>query len=171
MLNNIYIQNIIRFIALVLVQIIVLDNINFNGYVNPYLYVYFILLLPIEIPRWLLLIASFILGSVIDMFSHTPGMHASASVMMAFSRPFLIKSLSARGDYDAGTTPGIADLGFRWFFVYSLVLVLIHHLVLFYLEVFRFSNFFDTLLRAFYSVAFTIVLIILSQFLFYKTRK
>lgn len=170
-MNNIYIQNIIRFIALVLVQIIVLDNINFNGYVNPYLYVYFILLLPIEISGWLLLISSFILGSVIDMFAHTPGMHASASVMMAFSRPFLIKSLSARGDYDAGTKPGIADLGFRWFFVYSLVLVLIHHIVLFFLEVFRFSNFFDTLLRSLYSVAFTIVLIILTQFLFYKSRK
>lgn len=170
-MNNVYLKNIIRFIVLVVLQVIVLDRINFQGFVNPYLYIYFILLLPIDIPKWVLLVSAFLLGLAVDMFSHTPGMHTAATVMMAFSRPFVIKSLSSRGDYEPGIAPGIAEMGFNWFFVYSLVLIFIHHVYLFYLEVFRFSNFFDTLMRAIYSVIFTLILVVLSQFLFYKPKR
>jgi hypothetical protein len=170
-MNNVYLKNIIRFVVLVVIQVIVLDRINFNGFVNPYLYIYFILLLPIDVSKWVLLLSAFLLGSAIDMFSHTPGLHASASVMIAFIRPFLIRNLSIRGEYEPGLTPGISELGFNWFFIYALVLVFIHHIFLFYLEVFRFSNFFDTLLRAIYSILFTMILVIISQFLFYKNKR
>ncbi|MEZ5198817.1 MAG: rod shape-determining protein MreD [Bacteroidales bacterium] len=163
-----YINNIVRFIGLILLQVLILDNINFGGYVNPYLYVYFILLLPFEISGWLLLISSFLLGLGVDVFSGTPGMHAFASVLMAFFRPAVVKSIGSKREYEAGMSPCIKDLGFQWFFVYSLILILIHHLALFYLEVFRFSGFFNTFLRAIYSVIFTLVLVILTQFLFYK---
>lgn len=165
---NIYIKNIIRFVVLILLQVLILDNINFGGHVNPYLYVYFILLLPFETSGWLLLISSFLLGFGVDVFSGTLGMHAFSSVLMAFFRPVVIKSISSKKDYEAGMSPCIKDLGFQWFFVYSLILILIHHLALFYLEVFRFSDFFNTFLRAIYSVIFTLILVILTQFLFYK---
>ena len=170
-MNNVYLKNIIRFFVLILVQVFILNNIRLGGYINPYLYVYFILLLPFETPKWLLLLSAFFLGLGVDFFSDTMGMHAAASVLMAFSRPLVLKSISSRREYEQGIKPSISDLGFRWFFTYSLILISIHHLLYFYLEVFRTTEFLSTLYRTLISVVFTILLVILTQVLFYKKNK
>jgi len=160
--------NIIRFIILVGLQVLILENINLRGYINPYLYVYFILLLPFETPGWLLLIASFLMGFSIDTFVGTMGIHTAASVLMAFARPLIIKAIPSRKEFEPGMKPSISDLGFLWFFTYSLLLVFIHHFALFYLEVFSFTDFFNTLLRVLLSSIFTILLVIIAQYLFFK---
>ena len=86
-----YTKNIIRFVVLILVQVLVLNHINFFGYLDPYLYVLFILMLPFEIPGWMLLISAFLLGLGIDLFSGTSGIHTAASVFMAFCRPAMLR--------------------------------------------------------------------------------
>lgn len=160
--------NIIRFLILVFLQVFILENINLRGYINPYLYVYFILLLPFETPGWLLLISSFVLGFSIDTFLGTLGIHTASSVLMAFSRPLVIKAIPSRKDFEPGMKPSISDLGFLWFFSYSLILILVHHLALFYIEVFRFTDFFNTFLRVVISSFFTLLLVIIAQYLFFK---
>ena len=170
-MSNIFLKNIIRFFVLILLQVLILNKINLGGYINPYLYVYFILLLPFEISGWLLLISSFLLGFGVDVLSGTLGMHAAASVFMAFFRPAIIKSIASGKEFEAGMQPSIGDLGFRWFFTYALILIFIHHFALFYIEVFRFSDFFSTLQRVLYSTGFTLILVIITQYLFYKPSK
>jgi len=169
-MNNIIFKNIIRFIILVLIQVFVLNNIRINGYINPYLYILFILLLPFETPGWLLLLSSFFLGLSIDIFAHTPGMHASASVFMAFSRPIVVRFISGTKGVESGMAPGIKDMGFQWFFLYSLILILLHHLLFFYLEVFRFNEFLQTLYRALLSTLSTLTLVLLVEYLFMKRK-
>ena len=170
-MSNNFLGNIIRFFVLIFLQVLILNNINFGGHINPYLYIYFILLLPFEVPGWLLLISSFILGFSIDIFSGTLGMHTASSVLMAFVRPVIIKSIGSSKEFESGMQPSIHDLGFRWFFTYSLILIFIHHLALFYIEVFRFSGFFSTFQRVIYSTIFTVILVIITQYLFYKPSK
>ncbi len=165
-MNSILIKNIVRFIVLVLIQVFVLNNIRINGYINPYIYVLFILMLPFETKGWVLLVSSFFLGLSIDMFSHTLGMNAAAAVFMAFCRPVVIRLLSGSKGIEPGMQPGIKDMGFRWFFLYAFILILIHHLLLFYLEVFRLNEFLDTFYRALMSTAASLVLILLVQYLF-----
>ena len=156
---------------LVLFQVAILNNIEFGGYVNPYFYIVFILLLPFETPKWLLLVSAFILGLLVDMFSDTVGLHAAACVLMAYCRPWVLSAVSSKQEYELGIQPIIRDLGFRWFFSYALILVIIHHLLLFYLEVFGFSEFSQTLMRASFSIIFTMLLIILSQYIMYRPKK
>src|SRR6056297_4336346 len=91
---------IISFILLLTLQILVLNNIQLSGFINPYLYVLFILILPFETPKWMLLLLAFILGMVVDLFSHTPGMHTSATVFMAFLRPYVLEFFSPRDGYE-----------------------------------------------------------------------
>lgn len=170
-MNKGYFKHIIRFIFLVLFQVLVLNNIQLGGYLNPYFYVLFILLLPFETPRWLLLISAFFLGFAVDIFENTMGINVAASVLMAFLRPYVIQMISSEKEYEPGLEPGIKDLGFSWFISYSSILVFVHHFALFYLEVFRFSEFFTTFYRVLASTVFTMVLIILSQYLFYKQKK
>ena len=86
MINNIIRYSVILTI-LILLQVLLFNNIQFSGYVNPYVYVMFILILPVEIPSWLLLLLSFMTGIVIDLFSGTPGMHSSATVLAVLYVP------------------------------------------------------------------------------------
>ena len=169
MINNIVI-NLFRFVVLVLFQSVILNNIQLGGFVNPYLYVLFILLLPFETPKGLLLFMAFLLGLSVDMFANTMGIHASASVFMAFCRPYILKLVAPRDGYEAETTPTIKSLGLRWFLVYSTFLIFLHHIFLFFIEVFRFSEFFMTVGRVVLSSCLTIVLVLLSQYLFYKSK-
>ena len=153
---------------LVFFQILILNNIQFSGYITPYFYIYFILLLPFETPRWLLLSSAFLLGITIDIFSNTPGLNAAACVMMAFIRPFIISSISSGTEFMMGTHPSLKNQGLKWFAYYSVILVLSHHFVLFYLEIFRFTEFFQTLLRVLLSTAFSLLLVFISEYLFYS---
>jgi rod shape-determining protein MreD len=163
MINDI-ISNIIRFIILVLVQVLILNNIQLGGYINPYLYVLFILLLPIETPKWLILFLSFFIGIGVDMFSNTMGLHAAASVFMGFCRPYLLKVLAPREGYATETKLSLKSMSLRWFLTYGGILVFLHHLFLFYTEAFRFTEFFHTLLRVILSSFFSILLIIICQY-------
>ena len=87
----IVVQNIISFILLVLVQVLALNNIQFLGYINPYIYILFILSLPVRLPQWITLLLGFVLGLTIDTFSNTMGTHAFATVLIAFLRNGIIK--------------------------------------------------------------------------------
>ena len=165
MLNDV-LKNIVRFVLLVLVQVLLLNNIQLSGYINPYLYVLFILMLPFEIPGWLLLLVSLATGLTIDMFTNTAGMHAGATVFLGFLRPYLLRLIAPRDGYEFGTFPSIKHLGFSWFITYAAILIFFHHLALFYLEVFRLSEFFRTFFRAFASSIFTLALVIVTQYLF-----
>jgi hypothetical protein len=117
------------------------------------------------------LISSFILGLSIDFFSNSTGLHAAASVFMAFMRPTVIKVVGAPAEYEDHLIPGIRDMGMRWFLVYSLFLTMLHQLALSLLESFSFAEAGIILLRMLLSSIFTLVLIILVEYLFMNKRK
>lgn len=162
------IRIILRFVLLVMVQVLVLNRIRLGGYLNPYVYVLFLLLLPFEMPGWALLATAFFLGLSIDMFTDTPGMHAAACLFLAFCRPFVLRLTAPREGYENNTLPTLFNQGLRWFITYAGILVFLHHLLLFYVEVFRLSEFFSTLLRVILSTLLTLSIIVLTQYLFYK---
>ncbi len=149
------IKFVILFILLLLAQLLLFNNIQFSGYVNPYVYIMFIIVLPIGLPSWTVLLISFFTGLTVDAFTGTFGVHTAATVMAGFVRPYLLSLNVTHEAYSPQTTPSIKNYGLRWFIIFTLMMVLIHHLTLFYVEVFRFSGFFRTLLRALLSTIFT----------------
>jgi rod shape-determining protein MreD len=123
----------------------------------------FIILLPVEIPSWLLLLLSFVTGMTVDFFSGSPGMHSSATVLAGFVRPYILRVVSPRDGYNPGSDPSMLTYGFAWFLTYTFLIVLVHHTALFYLEVFRLTDFFRTLWRVFLSSIFSITFILLIE--------
>ena len=164
----IIIRNIVRFLVVILFQVLVMDNVMINGYMIPYIYLLFILLMPFETPRWMQLVMGFLLGMGIDLFLNTPGMHTAATVLIAFIRPYLLNLLAPRDGYDSDSFPRIHYYGFLWFLKYTLIIVVIHHLVLFYLEVFQLKDFLSTLLRVILSSILSTSTIILSQYFVFR---
>ena len=162
---------IIRFVVLVLLQVLVINHIRLGGYVHPYIYLVFIMLLPFSTPKWQLLVLGFALGLTVDLFTGTPGLHAGATTLMAFTRPSIIKLVSGNIKFENITEPNLGQLGGLWFFRYTLFLVLIRHFALFFLESFSFRLFGQVLLRILLSVPVSIFLIMMIMFIFKSEKK
>jgi hypothetical protein len=169
--SRVILFNVLRFFLLILLQVLILNNIYLGGLISPYFYIYFILLLPYDVPGGLLLLFGFLLGAGVDIFTNTLGLNTSATLAMAFARPYVIRWISSGPDSLIGDSPSLKNQGLKWFLYYSLSLILVHHFVLFYLEVFRFSEFFMTFLRMTLSAAFTLLLVMTSEYLFYPRNK
>jgi rod shape-determining protein MreD len=163
------IQHLVRFSFLLLLQVVVFNHIQWNGYVNPYIYILFILLLPVETPRVLLLSLGFVIGILVDMFGDSGGLHAAATVAMAYVRPSILRLISPRDGYEAETPLSPYFLGLKWFLTYLALSTLTHHFVLFFLEVFRFSEFFITLFKVLLNTAISVSLMVMGQYLFSRS--
>ncbi len=155
------------FVGLVLTQVLFLNQVQISGFVNPYIYILFILLLPLNAPRYVVLLGGFFVGLSVDIFSNTLGIHAFASVFIAFLRPLIVRAITDREE-DRSDYPGLIQNGFSWFLYYTALMVFLHHSVLFFIEVFTFSDFFGTLYRIILSSLFSIFVIVLSQFIVFR---
>jgi len=163
-MNNVVFNMVLRFFALILVQVLILNNINFLGYINPYVYILFIILYPVKNNRTLFIFLSFLLGLCIDFFMDSGGVHAGASVFIAYIRPPVLK-FSFGTIYEHQTIKfAQTELGQR--LIYFSILTVIHHLVMFSLEIFNISNIILILQKTLFSSIFTILLCLLITVLF-----
>jgi rod shape-determining protein MreD len=162
----------LSFGVLVLLQALVLDNIprQTQSTINPIIYPYFLLILPVVISRWALLLIAFALGLSVDIFLDTLGLHAAATVLIAYLRPGLITLTTQKGGFEAGDEPRVKTFGIQWFFVYSFILLLCHHTVYFLLESFSFKDIGHTFLKVLVSVSISLLLLILLEYLFYSKK-
>lgn len=168
-MNNLILSNSVRFFLLLFLQVLILNNINFLGYINPYLYVLFLVLFPFNANRSLFLVLSFLLGLGIDVFEDSGGIHAAACLVAAFIRPYILR-FSFGVSYDHQNIK-FSSTPFGARFTYVGLLVLVHHFVLFLLEFFTFAHVFLILKKTVLSGIFTILLIFLSLTLFSRKSR
>ena len=150
---------IFQFILLVLVQVLLLNNIHFLGFVNPYLYILFLIVFPLNAPRPLFLIVAFLLGFIVDIFTDTLGIHAFATVFTAFVRPHILGMYIPRDNHDY-ELPSMVNFGEVVFIKYAVTMVLTHHLVLFLMEAFSFSSFGFLFLKIILNSILTLILLL-----------
>ena len=166
MLNNELITNALRFVVLVFIQVLLLNNINLAGFINPYIYILFILLYPLDGNRALLIFSSFLLGLSIDIFQGSGGVHAAASVFAAYIRPVVLKySFGVSYEYNSVK---ISTSSPTEKFAYLTSIVLFHHLVMFSIEIFSFNHMVLLLKSTLFSGIFTLVIIYGNLILFNK---
>jgi rod shape-determining protein MreD len=170
-MSNIYLKNIVRFVFLILLQVFLLNKMNLSGYINPYGYVLFILLLPVHVNKSSLLILAFLTGLTIDVFGNTLGLHAAATVLMAFARPGVINLFFGNVEFTGDDEPNLSLIGVLGFLRYTLVLVFIHHTLLFFLEIFSFAGFPDTVYRILLSTLVTTLVIMIIVLIFSRRSK
>lgn len=165
------ILSFIYFFLYLLVQVLIFKKLVLFNTSFCFLYVAFILLLPIDTNNLVLMLAAFLLGFGIDIFYDSLGIHALSLVMVGYARNYWLNSITPQGGYDAGDGPTLAVNGFQWFLVYSLPLVFLHHTILFFVEAGGFSMFWFTMLKVISSVCFTMIVIILLQYLSSDRRR
>ena len=168
-MNSVLAVNIVRFVLLLLVQVLICNHINFFGYINPYIYIIFIFLFPIREERLILLLASFLLGMMIDLFSDSGGVHAAAAVSLAYVRPILLKSSFGMLYEHQSIKFSTTEIGSL--ITYISLGTVVHHLILFSLEIFNISNILLILQKTLFSSIFTIILSLLIIILFSRNKK
>jgi len=168
-MTNFFSIHTIRFVVLLLIQVLLLSHINFMGYLNPYPYILFVLLFPIKNNRMLFILLSFLLGLLIDIFLDSGGIHAAACVTIAFIRPVALKySFGALYEHQ---TVKFSNADFVQRITYISILTIIHHLVLFLLEIFNFSRILLVLKHTLFASILTIILCLLITIIFSGTNK
>ena len=164
MINQIPV-NLLRFVLLLLAQALIFSNINFSAFVNPYVFPLFILLLPFETPRWLLMLIGFFAGLALDVFLGSIGMHAAACVLIGYLRPFLISIITPKGT-EFEISPNVYSQGLTWFVVYLGVATTVYLGFYFLIEEATFRNFFLLLLKMVLSVVMSVAFMLIFLFLF-----
>lgn len=157
MINTI-LRGLLYFVVFVLIQILILNNIHFFRIATPFLYLYFIIKLPVGTSQTQVVFFSFLIGLVIDIFSNTPGMHAAACSLAGFSRELLIHFFMGK-DLPEGIYPSYHTFGIGGFFRYALAFVMLHHIALFLLESLTFFDPLFLAIRILASVVMTMLLV------------
>ena len=166
---NDVVKYIILFIALIFVQVVVLNNILFFGYINPLLYILFVIIYPLKRDRGLFLLLSFLLGLCIDFFVNSGGINASAILFIAYIRLPLLKGLLNKSEIDFPVFD-INKLPFLKLLSYIAILTLTHHFIVYSLEYFKLNAIITIFSRTFFTSIFTIILIIFSLLLMNKGK-
>ncbi|MDB4213071.1 rod shape-determining protein MreD [Flavobacteriaceae bacterium] len=161
-------RNILTALLLIIAQTIIFNNINLFGYLNPFIYIIFIIYYPIKNDRIFFIFISFIIGLLIDIFSDTLGLHAAASVTIAYLRPLILKI--SFGLAYIHQVIKFKNIDFKNKLIYISLLSIIHHAVLFSLEIFDFSKLLFSIDKVIMSSFFTISLCFLFSYLF-KTNE
>ncbi len=159
-----------RFFLLLLLQVLVFKQLSLTGpgfnYVQILIYPLFILLLPLDLSKSWLLLIGFVLGISVDMFYDSPGVHASATVLTAFARPYILLVLEPRGGYKVNAHPTIAEFGSSWFLRYSGILMAIHLFAYFSAEALQWSALLMITLKTIVSLIASMLMISLYMLIF-----
>lgn len=171
-MNNI-VANILRFLGLLVIQVIVCQHINLFGYMSPALFLLALFLLPLELPLSLQYLIGFATGFVVDAFAHTLGVSSFACTLMMFLRPYVVRMLNGSNNNKFENIdrpePGAKD--FSWVLLYTLILTSIYQIVAVLLETMSFKNFGHTLLVILGNIVFSVFVILCVEYIFYQRTK
>ena len=160
-----------HFLLLLAAQVLLLDKICLWGYLTPMLYLLFVLTLPFQTPRWLVVLLGFAIGFGVDCFSGIMGVHAAATTLIAFMRPMIINLIPYNATLEEYQRPILWDMHLGWFLGYSLLSTFIHQIAFQFIEAFSLSNFFHIIWISIANSIFTTLCILVVQCLFYNNSK
>ncbi|KUO68638.1 MAG: hypothetical protein APF83_09090 [Lutibacter sp. BRH_c52] len=168
-MNNIALNNTIRFISLLFLQVFILNHVNIFGYINPMVYIAWVFLYPVRKTRALFLILSFLLGISIDFFSDSGGINAFAITFIAYFRLPILMAVLRKSDLDYGQF-NLKTISANKIILFISILTIIHHFIVFSLEYFSFIELLNIISRTVLTSIFTILISFLGITLFTKRK-
>lgn len=159
-------KQLIQAVLIYLIQVLVFRTTSLWDVAACFIYVGFLIQLPFYIPRLSLLFITFAYTFSIDFFFNTPGVHTSAALLIMYVRPSVIKLLSPQGGYESVESVNIYNMGIQWHAAYAFILIFIHTTLVFLIESLGSMSFGTTLMKIFCTSIFTLIAVLLYQFLF-----
>ena len=159
-------RHILSFIMLGGLQVLILNGLDINSYVNPQVFILFLLLLPVNTEIWICILLGFITGGIVDGLANTYGIHAFAGTALGYFRYFYIKYTLDKEEIERDMTPNIRNMPRSWHLFYILISTILYHCLVFFLESFTFTGLGSLTLKAFSSGLIAVGIMLLVGFLF-----
>ncbi|MFT5164816.1 MAG: hypothetical protein ACI8P3_000039 [Saprospiraceae bacterium] len=168
-MSNVVMTNLLRVLALVFIQVLILKDINIGGqsfnYINIIIYPLFLILLPLRTPHAVLVLLGFLIGIFVDAFYDTYGVHASAAVFAGFIRPYILTIFAPKGGYNINYSPTKRRFGLNWFLTYCSTMLFLHLFFYFSVDAFTFYFIDEILLRTISTFIISMLIILIYIFL------
>lgn len=162
------IYSVLVFVVYLMLQVLLFDNMVLFGTAFCFIYIGFILLLPLEVSTVLLIAIGFFTGLSIDVFYNSLGVNAASATLVAYLRPYWLATITPSAGYEDVQTPSLKVMGFGWFITYALPLIFLHHITLFFIEAGAMYHFGLIFKKTFFSSLFTFTILVIGQNLFYS---
>ena len=163
-------STLLKFLLIALVQILLLNNIKIFGYIEPMFYIWFIILLPNNFPKWLVMLLGFLMGLTIDVFSAQVGFHTATAIFTATIKPLMLSWFT--NNFDINTfSPSAKEMGFANYLGFVSLMVFVHSLIFICIDTFSFSYMGQLLLTILFSSIVNIILIMVCDSLFIRSQK
>jgi len=157
------IKLIMSYLLVLIAQIFLLRDMGIGGLAFLFIYTYIVIKAPIDLNKNLLVILSFIVGWIVDVFYDTHGLHAFAIVLIAYLRSFIFNILTPANGYDDRSRISLQEMTWLWYLPYVGSMLLIHHTVLFLLEASDWSLLGLSLLKIFFSTFLGLMVFVLIE--------
>ena len=162
---------ILHFIILTIIQLFVLDNLFLFDLIHPYIYFAFILMLPVNMNRYVFISIALVYGFVIDILSFTYGLHTSTLVVIGFLRPYMMRLFVSEEQIEQNVEVHFTTIGARRYLIYLLIMLFIHHSLLNILQVFSFREYFFTLYKTVLNIIASLLIIVVYDLTFFVKPK
>jgi rod shape-determining protein MreD len=149
----------------------VLDNLFLFNLIHPYIYFALILMLPVNINKYLLISIALVYGFIMDAFSFTYGLHTTTLVFIGFLRPYLIRLFISEEQIEQNIEVHFSSLGARRYLFYLFIMLLIHHTLLNLIQVFSFKEYMFTLYKTVLNILASILIIVVYDLTFFVKSK
>ncbi len=165
------ISYVLYFILFFLLQVLFFKSIILFDYALCFIYIGYLLMLPVTVKPIPLMLIGFCFGILMDSVFDTAGMNAFVCVFIAYIRPYVLKLLTPAGGYVASTELSISFMGFIWFIKYAALLIFMHHFLFFLLEAWNINYFMTVFIRSIFSTFFTLFILVLIQYLLKRSYR
>ena len=134
------IQFALMFVVLVIAQSVIFNRIALFSVALAFVFIYFIVRLPISLGSSKVIALSFLIGVAVDIFSDTPGMNALACTVIGAMRRFVIRLYVPREDDVIRAVPSLRSLGPAVYAKYVATMSLLYCILVFSIEALSFFH-------------------------------
>lgn len=168
---HIILSRLVWCVVLMILQVFLFNHVHLWGYATPLCYVYFLLILPADTPRWLYILSGFLLGLFADLFSNTPGVGAASLCAVGLVTPWLLSAFAPKDRDEEILLPSAVNMEWGRFLRYALSATFLHCALFYTLEAFSFSNWQQLLLRIVSSTLLTFLIIVVLEMIRSQDKK
>lgn len=157
---------ILLFAVAAMLQIFFFNNLLLWSCFAPLVYIAFVVMLPLNAPSIVVLLAAMAMGVTMDLTMGTAALNTIATLATAYvRRPILNLTLGAEIVRDGGV-PTMQRMGRRQFWQYLIIMVVVHCAIFFGFETFSLSNIWHQLARFAVSASASVIFVALIIALF-----
>lgn len=159
----------VSFIVLVGAQVLLLNYLTLVQVATPFVFLMFLFMLPLNIPRPIMYLIAFGTGLTVDFLSvnYAHGLHAF-SALLAVGARLPVARLVGGSNIRTASEISLDNQSMVWYASFLFPLILIHHTAYFLLEAFTLAGLGFTLLKIVSSSIYTFLLCYLICFIFYR---